>query len=89
MSPPYPQELCVSTKDPYYVVHTGDATRYFKFGKRYRLSYLRGVLNDRITACVSCTHPIELFPGLVLEAPDGQLLKPEIQVRLVPVEPEK
>lgn len=75
----------MSTNDPYYVVAVGDATLFFKHKKKYRLSYLKTKFQERIIACLNCGHPIELFPGLVLEAPDGTHWKPEIRVEFTPV----
>lgn len=68
--------------DPRYVVHTGDTTYYFEFGRLYRLSYLKRVFKKKVA------H-VELFPGLVLRDGSGNLFKPELQVQLVPIKPEE
>lgn len=73
----------MSRKDARYVVHTGDTTFYFECGRLYRESYLKQVFKKRI-------KHVELFPGLVLRDGSGNLVKPELQVVLVPApEPEE
>jgi hypothetical protein len=68
--------------DRRYLVHTGDTTYYFEHGRLYSQSYLNQVFKKRI-------NHVELFPGLVLRDGAGNLFKPELQVVLVPVEPEE
>lgn len=70
-------------------VRVGDTTYYFAANKLYQDSYLRQVFKKKIQQCHSCANPIELFPGLVLEDEKGKLWKPELQVHLVPFEPEE
>jgi len=69
-------------------VYTGDATFYFQMGKLYREPYLKRVFKKKIRQCRSCATDFELFPGLVLEDGKGNLWKPELQVHLIPVNPE-
>ncbi len=70
-------------------VHTGDTTFYFQMDKLYREPYLKKVFKKKIRQCATCTTDFELFPGLVLEDGKGKLWKPELQVHLVPFEPEE
>jgi hypothetical protein len=72
-----------------YKVHTGDAFHYFGFGHVYKAGYLKTVFKKAIQQCSRCTHPFEVFPGLVLEDSNGVLWKPRLQVELVPVTQEE
>lgn len=75
-------------EDPKYLVHCGDATFYFQFGRLYSLSYLKQVFKRTVNRRLF--DDIDLFPGLILRDGSGKLWKPEVQVKLVPVkEPEK
>jgi hypothetical protein len=71
-----------------FTVHTGDATLYFEHGRTYQQPYVRQVFRERIKQCPRCSHPYELFPGLVLQDETGSLWKVKLQATLIPVKPE-
>jgi hypothetical protein len=62
--------------DQSYIVHRGDATFYFEFGRLYLLSYLKQIFRKKIQHCSACEHPIELFPGLILRDGEVKLWRP-------------
>lgn len=64
---------------PKYQVHCGDAWRMFTYGTWWKLTNLTSKLNDFL-------RRIEFLPGLVLRDENGNLLKPVLQVHLVPVD---
>jgi len=66
-------------KEPTYQVHCGDAWGMFTFGTWWKISYLTEKLNEFLRG-------IEFVPGLVLRQDDGSLVKPVLQVHLVPVD---
>ena len=72
-------------EDPRYVVHCGDSTFYFQYGRMYRLSYLKQVFEKMINRRLF--DDIDLFPGLILRDGKGRLWKPEVQVKLVKLVP--
>ena len=76
-------------QDQSYIVHTGDATLYFECGRVYRAQYMRDIFRRKVQQCARCTHPTELFPGLVLRDGAGDLWTPKLRVILVPVKPEE
>ena len=65
--------------EPKYQVHCGDAWRMFTYGTWWKLSHLTNKLNDFLRG-------IEFVPGLVLRNSNGTLVKPVLQVHLVPVD---
>jgi len=70
------------------LVYRGDATFYFEYGRRYKLSYLKRVFEKKVQHCTACNAPLELFPGVVFQDEQGNLLTTRLTVELVPYEPE-
>lgn len=69
-----------ASKDPRFVVHCGDASLHFAYGKLYRQTYLNKVFKKTLDPFVG-----KFFPGLVFRDGAGNLVKPELRVVLVPV----
>lgn len=76
------------TIDPILHVYRADES-YFEWKRKYKLSYLRRVFRQRLEKCPRCSLPYEIFPGLILQDEEGNLLTPELQVVLVPYKPEE
>ena len=66
-------------KSKRYTVEAGDDQFYFSYGKEITETQLK-----RVTGHLSKAWQDELLPGLKLKDEDGQLLKPELKVVLVP-----
>jgi hypothetical protein len=65
-----------------FTIEVGDDDFYFKFGRVMTDTQIREVCERRIKGLQS-----EIFPGLRLRSKlDGRLLKPKLQVVLVPAE---
>jgi hypothetical protein len=75
--------------DSTFTVHTGDSLYYFEHGRSYQQSYVRQVFRERLKRCPACSHPYELFPGLVLKDDNGDLWKVKLRATLMPVKPEE
>lgn len=71
----------MAKKQPKYFVYCGDAHLCFGFSRSYRLGQLEEVFRQKVKPLQD-----EFFPGLVLRDDAGNLLKPELQVHLVPAE---
>lgn len=72
----------VRPKEPQYIVHCRPPVDLFTFGSMWRLSHLMNRLNELLAR-------VDFVPGLVLRDGKDVLWKPELQVHLVPVEPEE
>ena len=68
-----------SSKDLRFVIHCGDTSLHFAYGKLYRLSYLEKTFKQALEPFSE-----NFFPGLVLRDGAGNLVKPQLQVVLVP-----
>jgi hypothetical protein len=68
-------------KAPRYTVEVGDAHFYFAHGRKITEKKLEAVFQERIEGLQT-----EMFPGLRVRDIEGQLLKPRLQVVLVPEE---
>jgi hypothetical protein len=77
------------SNDSTFTVYTGDATLHFEYGRSYKQSYLKHVFRERIKQCPACSHPYELFPGLVLKDEKGDLWKVKLKAVFMPVKPEE
>jgi len=64
---------------PEYLVHCGDAWNLFAYGGKWKVTHLTNKLNELLAR-------IDFLPGLVLRDEEGKLLKPVLQVHLVPVD---
>jgi hypothetical protein len=82
-------------KEPRYLVFCGDASFYFKFGRIYRLSYLRQIFRKKLAKLKEEYDEnqdairMEFFPGLTLKDGKGNLWRPEVKtndVKLVLLE---
>jgi len=69
-------------------VYRGDTDLYFEEKRKYKLSYLKQVFRRRVQCCPRCSLSLELFPHLILQDGEGNLLKPELRIELVPYKPE-
>jgi hypothetical protein len=61
----------------------GDSTFFFAFNRSLKESDVARICDSRIA-----TLQTEIFPGLLLRDEEGNILKPELQVVLVPAEEE-
>jgi len=68
-----------------YRVDCGDASFYFEQGRLYNEKYLQEVFRKRLLERLANNDP-DLFPGVRFRDGAGKLLKPQVQVVLVPAE---
>jgi len=66
---------------PRFRVHTEDQAAWFKYKRELKEREIVEIFEERIAA-----WKLDLFPGLVLVDDNGNKLRPELQVILVPLE---
>ena len=71
-------------KEPRYLVHCGDASFYFKYGRLYRVSYLKQIFQKKLEMLQDEYGEnreairMEFFPGLTLKDGEGKFWKPRV-----------
>ena len=68
-----------------YLVDCGDASFYFEEGRLYNERYLKEVFKRRLLERLANNDP-DIFPGVRFRDGAGNLVKPQVQVVLVPAE---